>query len=140
MLETVLPRHMYLLLISMPLQGLGSPRSLRCLFQKIGLSLSSGTLGLALSWATEGAQAEASFLSNFTEPSLVPTQVDPTPRRLEQGHPPFTRTKESAPHRAMGMSVEKEAGLQAAHSDVVNSVPEQLKWLIMQETITTGKP
>lgn len=29
----------------------------------------------------------------------------------------------------MSMSVEREAGLRAAHSDVVNSVPEQLKWL-----------
>lgn len=63
------------------------------------------------------------------EPNLVPTQVDlPHPGAWSRDVPPFTRTKESAPHKAWWVSVEKEAGLQAAHSDVVNSVPEQLKW------------
>lgn len=52
----------------MPLQGLKGTWSLSCLL--------SATLGLALSWAKEGAQAETTFPSNVMEPNLVPTQVD----------------------------------------------------------------
>lgn len=129
MLETVLPRCMDLPLCwsFVRLQAWEVP----------GVSVAYSSqwdeacpLGLPLSWVNEGAQAEASFFSNVMEPSLVPTQVDlPHPGAWSRAVPPFTGTKATAPHKAAWRSVEKEAGLQAAHSDAVNSVPEQLTWL-----------
>lgn len=99
----------------MSLQGLEDTQSLSCLFQQERLSLFSGTLGLTLSWINEGTQAEASFPWNVTETNLLPTQVDlPHPGAWSWDVPPFTRTKASVPHKALWMSVEKEARLQGS--------------------------